>query len=71
MRTSQNLIDQINELTTKIETQYPEIYRFIDEQPITVSCKGHPESNEKPLRDYLDSLKQLLQHHLEHHNNKA
>ncbi len=71
METSKKLISEITDITTKIETDYPELYKFIEEQPITVPSSDHPEANEKNLRDYLDSLKQLLQHHLDTHNNKA
>ncbi|GAA4275420.1 hypothetical protein [Aquimarina mytili] len=67
MNPSQNLINQINRLTTKIETQYPEIYHFIEEQPITIPSNNHCDTNDKTLLDYLDSLRQLLEHHLDTH----
>ncbi len=70
MNISKSLITEITELTTKIETKYPELYKFIEEQPITIPSSDHPKTDEKNLLDYLDSLKQLLQHHLETHNSK-
>ncbi len=69
MNTSKNLIAKINELITNIETNYPEIYHFIEEQPITVPSSDHFETNEKALQDYLNSLSELLQHHKETHKN--
>ncbi len=67
MNPSQDLITQINTLTTKIETQYPEIYHFIEEQPITIPSGTSCDTNDKILLEYLDSLKELLNHHLETH----
>ncbi|MBQ0734702.1 hypothetical protein [Aquimarina celericrescens] len=70
MDASKTLITQITELTTQIETNYPELYKFIDEQPITVPSSNHPKTDEKNLLDYLESLKELLRHHLDtHHKN--
>ncbi|GAA4273393.1 hypothetical protein U6A24_19515 [Aquimarina gracilis] len=71
METSKNLISEITKITTNIETNYPELYKFIEEQPITIPSSNNPKTDEQNLRDYLDSLKQLLQHHLDTHNNKA
>ena len=67
MKNTKELIIKINELTTKIETEYPELYPFIDEQPLTIPASDHPDTNSKALKDYLQSLEQLLQHHLETH----
>ncbi len=67
MGTSKSLIAKINELTTNIETNYPEIYHFIEEQPITIPSSDHFETNEKALQDYLNSLSQLLSHHKKTH----
>ncbi len=67
MNTPKKLISEITEITTNIETNYPELYKFIEEQPITIPVSNHPETDEKTLQDYLDSLKQLLNHHLETH----
>lgn len=64
------LLKEITDLTTKIETDYPEVYRFIDEEPLTLPVAPHPEMGEKQLKDYLQSLQQLLKHHLETHKNK-
>ena len=67
MKNTKELIIKINELTTKIETEYPELYPFIDEQPLTIPVSDQPDTNSKALKDYLQSLEQLLQHHLETH----
>ena len=67
MENTKDLITKINILTTKIETEYPGLYTFIDEQPITIPALDHPDADSKALKDYLQSLEQLLQHHLETH----
>ena len=67
MENMKDLITKINSLTTKIETEYPELYTFIDEQPITIPALDHPDTNTSALKDYLQSLEQLLQHHIETH----
>ncbi|MCK0189179.1 hypothetical protein [Arenibacter sp. F20364] len=61
------VLGEITQLTTNIETNYPELYRSLDENPLTIPSKNHPNVNKKALQDYLDSLKQLLSHHIDTH----
>lgn len=61
----QNILTEISQLTKTIETNYPEIYQFLDESPVTIPSESNPSIDKKILQDYLDSLKQLLKHHLE------
>ena len=70
MRNIQEIEDEITKLTFKIESEYPELYQFLDENPITIPCKSNPDIDKKLMQDYLESLKQLLQHHIETHKNK-
>jgi hypothetical protein len=67
MKNLQELLKEITELTFKIEKDYPELYQFLGENPLTVPSENHPEINKKVMQDYLESLKQLLSHHLETH----
>lgn len=64
MKRMQQLTKEINELTFKIEQEYPELYRYLDENPITIPCCDHPEVNTKNFSDYLDSLRSLLNTHI-------
>lgn len=64
------LTKEINELTLKIEQEYPELYQYLDENPITIPCCDHPQVDTKNFSDYLDSLKQLLEHHLANHTSQ-
>ncbi|MBE0424434.1 MAG: hypothetical protein IBX66_10930 [Lutibacter sp.] len=76
MNNLQKTLKEISQLTKTIETNYPELYQFLDESPMTIPSEGNPSINKKTMQDYLDSLKQLLKHHLEtrkkieNHNNK-
>ncbi|MGO4917995.1 hypothetical protein [Maribacter spongiicola] len=63
------VLEEITQLTNTIETNYPELYRFLDENPITIPTNDHPHVNQIIMQDYLESLKQLLNHHLETHKN--
>lgn len=65
MNTLQALLAEISKLTKNIETNYPELYQFLDENPLTIPSESHPTIDEKILKEYLESLKQLLKHHLE------
>lgn len=67
MKRLQQLTIEINNLTLKIEQDYPELYKYLDENPITIPCCNHPKMDIKNFSDYLDSLKQLLKHHIEKH----
>ena len=67
MKNLQTILTQITQVTTDIETNYPELYRSLDENPMTIPSMDHPHIDSKVMEDYLESLKQLLLHHLETH----
>ena len=67
MKLLKELTKEINNLTLKIELEYPELYQYLDENPITIPCCDHHKVDTKYFSDYLDSLKQLLRHHIENH----
>ncbi|MBK5210508.1 MAG: hypothetical protein JJE44_13550 [Flavobacteriaceae bacterium] len=68
MKNEQKLLSEISKLTKKIETDYPEIYQFLDEIPVTIPSEKDPDINNKVLRDYLESLKQLIKNYVETRN---
>jgi hypothetical protein len=67
MNNPNQLITEITKLTSKIETEYPELYQFLDENPLTLPDIPHPEIDEAILRVYKESLEQLLRHYLQTH----
>tara|TARA_R110000765_G_scaffold71846_3_gene139448 strand:+ start:221 stop:436 length:216 start_codon:yes stop_codon:yes gene_type:complete len=70
MKELHSLLREISEITTNIETNYPELYRNLDENPMTITTSNHPHVNKIAMQEYLESLKELLKHHLEIHKNK-
>ena len=64
-------LGKITQLTTEIETKYPELYQFLDENPITIPSVAHPDLDKKILEEYLEDLNELLEHHLQTHKAKA
>lgn len=71
MKNLKHLLQKITSLTTEIETNYPELYTFLDENPITIPSAIHPDMDRKILEDYFEDLHELLKHHLETHKAKA
>ena len=67
MKNTQKIVAEISELTKTIETNYPEIYNFLDENPMTIPSENHPNIDENVLQEYLESLKQFLKHHIDTH----
>jgi len=66
----QSIENEIIRLTTLIESMYPELYKFLEENPLTIPSVNHPNINTKIMEDYLESLDQILKHHIETHKTK-
>jgi len=69
MEKMHKLFREITLLTTNIEVNYPELYRFLGENPLTIPSDDHPDIDVDIMQNYLESLKELLSHHLESHAN--
>jgi len=54
------LMAEITRLTSELETSYPSIYQFLEEQEVTLPAFEHPHMTEKIFAEYLENLKQLL-----------
>ena len=68
MKKIQKLTQEINELTVRIEQKYPELYRYLDENPITIPVDDEAKPTHKSFADYLESLKSILERYMESHN---
>ncbi len=67
MKTIQDIVAQITNLTLDIETNYPELYILLLEDPITIPSKQHTEISMLVLEDYAESLQELIkQYHKTH-----
>lgn len=67
MKDKQVLLNEIVQLTSDIETNYPELYHFLDENPMTIPSEPHPAIGSETLETYLEDLRQLLKNHLSTH----
>ena len=50
-------------LTETIKSKFPEVYRNLNEMPITIPNTDVPEVKVKQLQDYAESLKKLITTH--------
>jgi len=62
-------MQDIIKLTTVIETQYPELYKYLSETPIPLGNSHEGTIHTADLEQYLETLKSQLQHHIETHPN--
>ena len=65
MKNLHNILTQITALTTNIKTNYPELYRSLDENPMTLPVSKHPHMDKKVMEEYLESLSDVLKHYVE------
>lgn len=70
MKTLSTLMQEIIQLTTEIETKYPELYRFLGETPITICDTKEKTICTDDLKEYLETLKSQLRHHIDTHRKK-
>lgn len=69
MKDMQAIVSEIVRLTSHIETIYPELYRFLDENPMTIPSEAKPHLDKETLESYLEDLKELIRHHEFTHKN--
>jgi len=62
---SSKILSEISEINNDIETNYPELYKFLDENPITIPNEVHPIMDDNSLKAYLETLKSLLKKYKE------
>ena len=68
MSEARQLISRISELTAIIESKYPELYKYLDERPVTLPRIEKPVIDNSALEDYLRSLELLLMNHQRYHS---
>ena len=67
MKALHNLMQEVIQLTTEIETKYPELYKYLGETPLSIGEAKYKSINTHDLKEYLATLKSHLQHHIETH----
>jgi len=60
MKETQNLLTEISDLLRKIEDKHPELYKHLDESPITIPGQKQPIVDNEALENYLQTLKDVL-----------
>jgi len=61
------ILKEISDITYTIEKDYPELYKYLDEEPITIPAFQHPNMNKKLMKEYLEGLKQVLKQYMKTH----
>ncbi|WP_053990685.1 hypothetical protein [Mangrovimonas sp. TPBH4] len=61
MKNVHELLTKIADITREIETDYPEVYKYLNENPMTIPNMEHPSVDETELKEYLASLETLLE----------
>lgn len=70
METLNQLMQDIIKLTANIETNYPELYKYLNETPLYLSKTSSQKVHTTELKQYLETLKSQLLHHIETHHKK-
>ena len=67
MKSKEELNKMIFLLTQKIHREFPELIKYLDEIPEKFESDTQKGVNNKNLKDYLDSLKDLLKTYKKDH----
>ena len=70
MENEKELNARILSLTELIQEKYPEILKFLDEMPLTIPDQRRPKINVHTLKNYYDSIHNLLKKHITETANK-
>jgi len=62
-----DLFREITELTSKIQRQYPELTKYLEEMPNTIPNHISNEEGLKPLIKYKDSLNTMISNYEKGH----
>lgn len=67
METEKTLTERIMAITHEINRQHPELTKYLTEMPDTNPKEKDPNTNKKALREYYDSLIELVRKYLPNH----
>ena len=71
MGTESEWNEKIMAMTMKIQRENPELSKFLGEMPVTIPNENNPEVNAAVLKDYYESLRDLLlKYQMEHSERK-
>lgn len=58
---------KILKITLRIQSEFPELYPYLEEMPITISNTNDPEINLSYLKKYYNSLENMLKNYIPTH----
>ncbi len=67
MKTIHTLLQELILLTTQIETNYPELYKTLEETPLFLGKAPEKEITTTELESYLNTLKTELKQYILNH----
>jgi hypothetical protein len=70
MQSEKDLNAKILEITLHIQTKYPELSKYLSEMPNTIPIEKEPVINAENLKNYYNSLDQLLKKYILEHPKK-
>ena len=62
-----SILTEISRVTRDIEDNYPELYKYIDENPMTLPDESQPDVDNQAFKEYLESLKSMLAEYKKKH----
>lgn len=67
MQMENELSAKILKITMTINTDYPELSKYLNEMPVTIPDVSKPEMNNKTLFEYYKSLETMLKEYIPSH----
>ena len=67
MESKKTLTERIMAVTLEIHENYPELAKYVGEMTVTNPDEKHPEVNGKKLKEYYDSLVEMIKKYKEEH----
>lgn len=60
MKTPNEINKDILRITMRIQAEYPELYKYLIEMPVTIPDQANPHINIETLQEYCDSLNEMV-----------
>lgn len=67
MKSLVTLNQHIVAITSAIQEQYPELMKYLDEMPLPIPSNQANKMSQQDFKDYLDSLKKIVEHYSKAH----
>ncbi len=61
MNKEQKLLTEISAITREIEEKDPELIKYLAETPMTIPDINNPDIDNKALKEYLETLREIKQ----------